>query len=85
LRQGWLFHLNKLTLVNVLSLAPKYNSDIEKAILGVFIRDNVLFIARKGLILKDDFYLLANQAIFSACVKLVSDGYKCDILSLARY
>lgn len=55
------------------------------AVLGLFIRDNAVFLTHKNILKETDFYLLGNKSVFSACVKLVDDGYKCDVLSLSRY
>ncbi|HSA07648.1 MAG TPA: DnaB-like helicase C-terminal domain-containing protein [Candidatus Gastranaerophilales bacterium] len=69
----------------MINTAPKYNEAIEKAILGLFIRDNSVFIANKSILNELDFYLTANQIVFGACSRLVADGYRCDLLSLNRY
>ena len=71
-------------LVNVLNYLPKHDLNIEKAVLGLFIREDVLLSANKGVIKKEDFYDQRHQSIFQAGLGLLDKGYHPDLLALAN-
>ena len=70
---------------NLQNSLPKYDEEIEKAILAVFLYDNLQLTIHKNKLKKNDFYLDKNAEIYEAMVKLNDGGYKCDLLSLANY
>ena len=71
---------------DLLRRVPPHSVEAEKAVLGgVFLRDNTLFHSLVDILIPDDFYLPAHQAIFRAFVELYRVSAPIDLVSTHQF
>lgn len=63
---------------------PPHSIEAERAVLGAVLRDNEAMIKANELIQADDFYVEANQLIFTTMQKMTGQGEPIDLLTLGE-